>query len=338
MNRPLALQLGDVAGVGADLRRGLEASTHWHVMEVPTSQVALDRKLMRLARLPERTVGTLVRVAAMSRRVKPNLIHLHGARWAPFVLPTSSAPLVVHAHGTDVRGQSETRTGQVVYKTLERAALVIASTPDTLVDLPDHARFLPNPVDIETFTPGPDLDPTGEGAGSDESQQTIVVFSRLSDVKGAARIVDAVARIKAVSDARIVGFSGGEFTEDAVRAGVEMLEPLDRAGIVKLLRSADVVIGQQRLRALGRSECEAMACGRPVVTDIRPDDHRGVEADAPVAPSSSASELAHSVLTLLEDPARRHELGVAGRRYVEERHALPQIASTLASWYDEVSA
>ncbi len=328
MTSRLALQLGDVAGVGADLRTALVAHTSWDVAVVPTSQLGASQGgWARQALLPIRPGLTAWNLRQTVRRVQPALTHLHGARWAPMIERIPGTPLVVHAHGTDVRGRGASRTGRVVSKALERADLVIAATPDLIEHLPSGARFLPNPVDTETFAPPATRDPEAK---------VVLVFSRLSAIKGAQRMVEAIPLIKERSGARVVGFAGGEFTDAAVAAGLEPLPATDRAGIVKLLHQASVVIGQQRLGALGRSETEAMSCGCPVVTDLPSKGNLSIEAGAPVAKSSTAAELADSTVALLASAAERTRLGDAGRRYVEEHHRFETVATTLASWYDEV--
>ena len=85
-------------------------------------------------------------------------------------------------------------------------------------------------------------------------------------------------------------------------AGIELLAPVDRSHIAEVIAGADVVIGQQRLRALGLSELEAMSCARPVVMPVRTELY---PAELPVLDRSGPPRSRNGPSILLDDPARR---------------------------------
>ena len=83
---------------------------------------------------------------------------------------------------------------------------------------------------------------------------------------------------------------------------------------------------------------EALAMGKAVVATrvgaeglpISPGEHF-LQADNP-------TEFAKAVLTLLKDPARRHALGMAGRRLVEERYSWREVSRQFEAHCEDVVA
>jgi glycosyltransferase involved in cell wall biosynthesis len=320
------LHVGDVAGVASTLADGLERHTTWQVTRLPLPEHGAGSNIaIRSMAWPARAVTTWRRVARTLDTEAFSVVHLHWARYAPFVR-TGDVPLVVHAHGSDVRGRRSSWMGRLVERSLSRADLVLASTPDLLNDLPDGSVYLPNPVDIDLFVPPGD-------SRSDSVAPTIVVFARLTEVKGADTILEAVRMIRSErADASIVAFGGSAPYVDRARdLGVQFVSPADRPEIAHVLGSASVVIGQQRIGSLGLSELEAMSCGRPVIA--RTDIDRYPTAP-PVLDAHDADAVASICMTLLDDPARRHELGRAARDYVVANHGPGPVAERLAGLYD----
>ena len=260
------------------------------------------------------------------RAVDPDVVHLHWARYAPFIT-TAPAPLIVHAHGSDVRGRRGTALGRVVERSLERAAVVLAATPDLLDDLPDGAIHLPNPVDTERFrATEPDRD----------AADRIVVFARLTAVKGADTIIEAARQIRrARPSASIVAIAGGTHDEAASAAGIQLIGPFRRPALVELLHSATIVVGQQRIGSLGLSELEAMSCGRPVVARVRLDQY---DEPPPVRSVDGADELTAACIELLDSSADRRALGGSARSYVDRIHSHRVVAGRLSKIYDRVGS
>jgi glycosyltransferase involved in cell wall biosynthesis len=83
---------------------------------------------------------------------------------------------------------------------------------------------------------------------------------------------------------------------------------------------------------------EALAMGKAVVSTrvgaeglpIVPGEHF-LQADSP-------ADFAQAVVTLLKDPDRRHALGRAGRRLVEERYSWTQVTRQFEGHCEEVVA
>ena len=78
---------------------------------------------------------------------------------------------------------------------------------------------------------------------------------------------------------------------------------------------------------------EAMACGTPVVATAEAVTGLCARPGRDVAVASSATELARAVVELLNDPARRADMGRAGRRFIECDHDWRRVGARLTDIY-----
>ncbi len=119
-------------------------------------------------------------------------------------------------------------------------------------------------------------------------------------------------------------------TKDLVRAlGIEPLvswQPeLTQAGVFDEYVRADIVTEQCGTHVLGMAGVEAMAAGRPVIANGRPELYTSLSGPYPVAQAATAEEVA-AQLDRLSDPAVRARVGADGRRFVEQ-HLSPDAAA-----------
>ena len=78
---------------------------------------------------------------------------------------------------------------------------------------------------------------------------------------------------------------------------------------------------------------EAMACGTPVVATAEAVGGLRARPGTDVAVASSPTELAKTVIDLLNDPARRADMGRAGRRFIERDHDWRRVGARLTDIY-----
>jgi glycosyltransferase involved in cell wall biosynthesis len=111
-------------------------------------------------------------------------------------------------------------------------------------------------------------------------------------------------------------------TRELVRAlGIEHLVSwqgeLTQAGVFEEYVKADIVAEQCGSHVVGMAGYEAMAAGRPVIANGRPDLYVPLPMGLPpVAQAATPEEVAWQ-LARLSDPSRRERLAAQGRRFVE---------------------
>jgi glycosyltransferase involved in cell wall biosynthesis len=81
---------------------------------------------------------------------------------------------------------------------------------------------------------------------------------------------------------------------------------------------------------------EAMACGAPVIASEQAASALHARDQHDLLVAGSSEEFAHAILALLNSPARRADIGVAGRRYVERYHSWSASAAHLEQIYGSV--
>jgi glycosyltransferase involved in cell wall biosynthesis len=109
--------------------------------------------------------------------------------------------------------------------------------------------------------------------------------------------------------------------------------PRDRA--LATVSAADVFLDQFTVGAEGLAALEAMALGKPVVCFIKESLRGRYPAACPIVTADQGS-LRNVIASLLENGAKRKELGVQGRQYVEAYHDARILAGELLEIYREL--
>ena len=92
----------------------------------------------------------------LKRASKYDIVHIHSLyKLVPLVRFLARKPVVLHFHGSEVRGK---RWNLTIELAIMLANHVFTSTPDLLSLLPE-AEWLPNPVDTEMFKPSVEAKP-----------------------------------------------------------------------------------------------------------------------------------------------------------------------------------
>jgi glycosyltransferase involved in cell wall biosynthesis len=216
----------------------------------------------------DRRGGGKRRYAALVRRVraarKPDVVYAHFLVPSGLIATQVDAPLVVTAHGRDVRNVgSIPGIAALTRRVVDRASAVIAVSDYLRREL--EAKLPPargktvvvdSGVDLERFTPSlvthRHLD-----------APAFLCVGSLTERKNVVRLADAFARL-----------GGGSLTfvgDGPVRArveghsGVRVVGRVPHDEIPSWMAAADVVCQPSLIEPLGQSLLEAMACGRSVV-------------------------------------------------------------------------
>jgi len=189
--------------------------------------------------------------------------------WAHFLVPTGAiaasvdAPLVVTAHGRDVRNIGAfPGVARITRRVVERASRVIAVSDYLRRELElkvPEARgktvVIDSGVDLERFA-------VANGAGAVEHPAFVAVGS-LTERKNPVRLADAFATLGRGS-LTFVG-DGPLRSQLEGRERVRIIGRVPHERVPSLLAAADVLCAPSLLEPFGQSILEAMAAGRTVV-------------------------------------------------------------------------
>jgi len=262
------------------------------------------------------------------------LLHVHIAsdasfwRKAFFIMPAHAlgVPYVLHMHGGDFERFYRERCGPTGRRFLRymysRAQVVIALSQawkDAIAAVVPEARIvvIPNPVQIPRVAA-----PVATNA------PRVTYLGVVKEAKGVYELLDAFAAVAAKHfEARLVVAGSGELEKLRYKACErDLYDAIDTPGWIDgaekdaVLRDASVFVLPSHFEALPMALLEAMAAGLPVIAtrvggipDVVTDGRDGVLVEA-----RDAEGLARAIDALLDDPARRAELGRAARRRISE--------------------
>lgn len=213
-----------------------------------------------------------------------------------------------------------------------------------------RVRVLPNPIDVERFSPGPEPGPS--------AAPRILVVGRVERHKGQDVVLEALPAIRSIVPGavlRLVGADGdvgagaGSMTASlraraaALGLGADAIQAtgaIDRGALAAEYRAATVCVVPSRFDAFPYTCLEAMACARTVVASATGGLPEAVTSgdDGLLVPPGDPQALATAVESLLADPAERRRLGAAARATVERRFASAVVARSTADLYAEARA
>jgi glycosyltransferase involved in cell wall biosynthesis len=189
--------------------------------------------------------------------------------WAHFLVPSGAiassvdAPLVVTAHGRDVRNVGAIPgIARVTRRVVERAATVIAVSDylrrELELKVPEACGktvVIDSGVELERFA--------AANGGAGVERPAFVAVGSLTERKNPVRLADAFATLGRGS----LTFVGDGPLRPRVegRAGVRVTGRVPHDEVPALMTAADVVCAPSLIEPFGQSILEAMAAGRTVV-------------------------------------------------------------------------
>lgn len=319
--------VNDVAGVAANQAKLLRDAGHV-VDQIPLWTPGGNWDWPQKALLvPFRALAYIPLILKL-RRGRYDVVHIH---WLLHGLIGQfiGQPFFVQAHGTDLHENLRHPVLRwATRRVLRRAAIVFYVTPNLLSYLKgfeDKARFLPNPVDVDSIPIAPP--PTGVS--------NVLIFTRLDPVKGVDEIFKAVERLRQIVKLQAVDWGpvAREYTT-RYKEWVWFTRPLPRPQIETYLQKFDLVIGQMKQGILGLSEIETLAAGRPLVTGV--DRTLYQEDPPPLLAAANADEIVAAVTKVKRDSAELARLSVAGREWARRNHGFARHLELLeASYFGE---
>lgn len=127
----------------------------------------------------------------------------------------------------------------------------------------------------------------------------------------------------------------GWVAERGLDSQVHFVGSLEGSDVVQAYVDADAFALPSYTENFGMTVAEAMACALPVVISDAVNIHGEVSrACAGLVTRCDSSETATAIVELLRDPARRREMGRAGRQLVQTNYAWPAIVDALTNEYE----
>lgn len=303
---------------------------------------------------------TFRRVVSFVRERKFDVIHSHGkgaglyGRYAGWRL---GVPTVHTFHGIhyDEYPAPVARLYLLTERVLSRGTRVVINVSRSQereglalgLFSPAQSRVIVNGLDdgaVRALAAGRGISKTQLGLAP--TAPVIGTVARFDRVKSIGLLVDTLALLRErIPTAHLVLAGGGGEEKDVrrrvARAGlsgsVTFLGTTKDA--VRVLSAIDVFVSTSRKEGLPLAILEAMACGLPVVAtrvsgnqDVVVDGVTGV-----LVPAGSPRDLSDSIAGLLLDPSRRHSMGEAGRRRVEEEFSEARMLAETAAVYRQVA-
>ena len=259
----------------AQVERALRARGHTVELAVLDSRAGGKARYSRLAS----------RAARVARTFRPDVVYAHFLVPAGLIAALSSqAPLVVTAHGQDVRNVgSIPGIAAATRFVVGRSAAVIAVSEYLRRELESRipaavgkTEVIDCGVDLERFR----LLPARSGDGG----PAFLCVGGLTERKNVVRLAAAFVRLGEGT----LTFAGDGPLRAALegRTGVRLLGTVPPERIPELIGASDVVCQPSLVEPFGQALLEAMACGRPVLAtsvggppEFVPDGGGGVLVD-----------------------------------------------------------
>ena len=333
------LHVNECGSVTRDLVKGLRKVGIEADIYQPTIGTYRSSRLKR-SLLPLIRNWEALKLYLLVKKRHYDVIHIHYASLAYLTIVTG-LPYFLHCHGSDLRRDLyRPMLGAITREAVRKAIHVFYVTPDLqrhLDVLRSDAIFLPNPIDLEKFKPLSNIE---------SFKPRILCISKMEPFKGVERIIQIIERIwKIRPEVEVAIFNFGNvrsldsFIEKHHQESRLILLPrIPHDQMPQLISSYRVILGQQSpaIGALGLSELEAMACGKPVVCPFNYPD--AYPQPPPVVASSTLEDAVNNILRLLDDPNLCISIGREARTWVSEYHNPQKIVKTLVDFYRQYIA
>lgn len=303
-------------------------------------------------------VGRLLRTQRLISRLDPDIVHVHLSLSGYLAARLARGPRVVsHYHSVYPDPGQMSALGLRSWKAFDRLCsgdLSIACSEAVrrqcvnACGIPEtRVRLLYNGVDLHALdalaAQRPPQHPFCKG---DRHRHPVLIYvGRLVAAKGLEDLLISLGRLASrrwqvviVGDGPMASDLQRMVAERGLAGRVALLGARPWWDIPGMLSGSDLFVLPSRREGLPLSLLEASACRLPVVaTDVGgvPEAvHDGVTGL--LVPPGDREALGGALAQLLDDPARRREMGEAGRAIVEEKFDILKIAVQLKEMYEQL--
>jgi glycosyltransferase involved in cell wall biosynthesis len=321
-----------------------------HAIAVPTHPLSFPPWRKPLAVFQRR--WAVVRLGTLVNQLDPALIHVNDIWWVPHTVravgsrTSNPVPIVTHV-------RQEIEPAKVRRYELDRVDAVIAISQQIEQSLIAGGVSMKN---VRTVYSGIDLS-KGQSPHDDQAiRRTIglptgaVVLGTVANLfprKGyemMLRALPAIVRTVPMVHYVIVGSDDHDYADRLKRLAQE-LEVADRVHMVgfqdpvqPFLASLDLYVHPALMEGFGIAVVEAMAMGKAVVAtttgglpEVVAQGENGL-----LVPPGDVESLAAAVVSLLQDPVRREQMGLCGKARAQERFSLDASVMRMEQFYGEV--
>ncbi len=355
--RPVIIGPGDPELPTREVRGQAE---YWRV-SLSSGQQWLYRRYRHLLPLYDR------RVAALIRRLAPDLLHVHNRPLLALNLKTwlPRLPVLLHMHNVyHILGKRERpapNTPIPVEAFVACSKFVLEQERERLGTGAQTHVVIPNGVDFEAFRPKWERAEAArvvrEHYGLGE-EPVVLYAGKIRESKGVGLLLAAMNRVWDRLPQAVLVLVGGtefgrgrthrktpffkQFREQAARARGRVILTgfLSHDSMARTYLLGDVFVApSQKDEGMPMVLLEASACGLPLIAtrlggipEVVREGLNGFLLDSPHDPE----ELAGKIVALIENPELGQRLGRQGRDWVLERFSWPHIAREQEALYDDV--
>ncbi len=287
---------------------------------------------LRLSNLSFISPSALVRLYNLFRRERPDVLILNLSRDLKAAAPVArmaGVPRVIYRRGSalPVRNNLLNRflynklVDSIIANSMETRRVICSGNPPPFA--PEKVKVIYNGIDLERF----DALPVKQLSARLVDHIYIGTLGRLEAEKNHHILITVAGILKAKGiKCRILiagsGSLAGRLRKQAHNEGVEdMVEFMGFVGDIRsFLHNLDIFVLPSLYEGFGYVKIEAMACFKPVVafhTSSNPEVIVDGETGFLVG-VNQAGELADRIIRLIADPDLRRNMGIKGRRRVEE--------------------
>jgi L-malate glycosyltransferase len=317
-------------------------------------------ELVPLAPKSEMDLTAAWRLNRVIKRLKPNVIHAHdahGTAMAGLALSLGAAsslkssspgepPLIVSRRvDFHLRGNSFSRWKHrqvdcfIAASEAIRHMLIADGVPE------DRTVTVHEGIDVEHVLAAPLVD-VHQAFFLPHGSPVVGNIAALVPHKGQRHLIEAAhIVVQKVPDARFVILGEGELRESLERLIKEyrlekhVLLPGFRTDVLGCLKSFDLFVMSSVTEGLGTSLLDAMACSRPIVATEAGGIPEVVENGVTglLVPPRDHTAMADAIVTLVNDQARRRQMGDAGFARVNEKFTVERMIAGTAAVYARVA-
>jgi len=313
-----------------------------------------DVRLEVLAKRNGNDPRLVLHLHRLLRHHRPHIVHTHS--WGTLLEGYMAAraarvPFVVHGeHGTMEEGRVNVVLQRWAWHRVDRVVSVSSRLADRLAERIGFPRerivTIRNGVDLDRFR-AVSREDARRALGLTPSQLVVGTVGRLVPVKDHANLLRAMAILRARGRQPglvIVGEGPLRVELERLAGSLGLADSVRMLGarpdVESVLVALDVFVLSSKSEGLSNTIIEAMASGLPVVATSVGGADELVEHGRTglLVPREDPEALAEAVAALLDDAARRGEMGRAGRAKAEREFSLERMLAGYERLYLDLAA